>query len=232
MKTIISIKWTNGEKSLALLTIFLLISQILLSNTLPLQFRFIAKPATFLSFLSLGYNQFTSTGLSHLFFAASFFLLCPKTDDVVKQTVAFTAGFLLTGWLTVSGVIATNAYILDSLVLLSVFFIALENIFARKLKIENTRYLFLLFFGLVHGAAFGNTLFNTGVATGSPIFSFFSYAAGLMLGEITILALMFLIAGKFLSDKSYYKQRVVNPLSVGLAVYSIYNLVKLVLVTN
>ena len=232
MKNIIAIKWSNGEKSLVLLIIFLFTAQILLSNSIPVQFGFVAQPAGFLSYLNLGYNQFTGAAFHHVMFALAFVLLCPKREEVVRQAVTFTTSYLITEWLTLQGFIAPNTYILNSLVLLSVFFIAVENIFARKLKIDNNRYLFLVLFGFIHGAAMGNNLINTGASLQSPNFSFLAYSAGLVLGEIAILALLFLLIGKFLSDKDYYKRLVVTPVSVALAAYSIYNVVQLLFVPN
>ena len=232
MKYMMSMKWSKGEKSLVLLTTFLFTAQILLSNALPRQFGFVAQPTDFLSYLNLGYNHFTSSAYHHMLFALAFVLLCPKTEEVKQQAMAFTGSFLVIEWLTLQGFIATNTYILNSLVLLSVFFIAVENIFARKLKIDNNRYLFLVLFGFIHGAAMGNNLINTGASLQSPNFSFLAYSAGLVLGEVAILALLFLLIGKFLADKNYYKNLVVTPVSMALAAYSIYSLVQLLLVAN
>ena len=232
MKTIISIKWSNSEKYLVLLTGFLLMGQMLLSGSLPVKFGYIAQPFTFLSYVNMGFTRFLNTGFNHATFTVAFFLLSPKTGDILRQALNFSAFFLLMELLVVQGMIATNAYILNSLVLLSVFFVALENIFARKLRIDNSRHLLLAICGLVHGAVLGNTLLNSGTANPASIFSYAGFSTGLLLGEIFLLAALFVVVAKFLSTKDYYKRLVVNPVSLLLAAYCIYEVVQLLVVPN
>jgi hypothetical protein len=232
MKTLISTKWSNGEKNLILLTVFLLMGQMLLSSSLPAQIGFVSKPTTFLSYVNLGYTQFTTVGLNHILFTLAFFLLSPTPTDITKQAINFTACYLAMQWLTIQGIFAINAYIGNSLVLLSVFFIAMENIFARKLKIEGNRQLIIALSGMVHGAAMGNSILALPGAVSTPNFSFLSYSAGLLLGEIAVLAVLFLLIGKLLAEKEYYKKLVVTPVSLALAAYSIYGVVQLLIVPN
>ncbi|MES2892141.1 MAG: HupE/UreJ family protein [Bacteroidota bacterium] len=232
MKHIISMKWSNSEKYLVLLTVFLLMGQMLLSGSLPVKFGFIAQPATFLSYVNLGYTRFITAGFYHGAFTLAFFLLSPKTEDIVRQAISFAACFLVAELLTLQGMVSTNAYILQSLVLLSVFFVSLENIFARKLKIDNTRHLLVAACGLVHGAAIGNMFLNSGAADPTALFSYASFSTGLLLGEVSILAALFVVVGKFLATKEFYKRLVVTPVSLLLAGYCLYEVFKLVVVPN
>ena len=117
-------------------------------------------------------------------------------------------------------------------VLLSVFFVTLENIFARKLKIDNTRHLLVAICGMIHGAAMGNMFLNSGAADPAALFSFASFSTGLLLGEISILAALFVVVGKFLATKDYYKRSIVTPVSLLLATYCIYEVFQLVVVPN
>ena len=232
MKTIISTKWSNSEKYLLLLTVFLLMGQMLLSGSLPLQFGYISQPSTFLSYVNLGFNRFIGAGFNHAAFTLAFFLLSPKSGDVLRQAINFSAFFLCTEFLTLQGMISTNTYILNSLVLLSVFFVAMENIFARKLKIDDSRHLLLSICGLIHGAAMGNMLLNSGAGNPASVSSFVSFSTGMLLGEILLLAGLFVVVAKFLSTKDYYKRLIVTPVSVILAAYSIYEVFQLLIVPN
>ncbi len=232
MKDLISIKWSNGDKSLVLLTLFLFSFQILLSNTMAGQLGAIRQPENFLSFVHLGFSQFTFTGINRILFITAFFILCPKSVALIPQSLVFTASYLIAEWFTIHGFIEPNTYILDSLVLLSIFAIGLENILARKLKVENTRYLLLFLAGLIHGSALGNDLVNSGTSLTNPIATFFSYSLGLISGEILVLGVLFILFGKLLAEKPDYKKWIVNPISAALAIFSIYSIAQMLSLTN
>ncbi|CAN5749840.1 hypothetical protein BH11BAC3_BH11BAC3_33780 [soil metagenome] len=232
MKYLISIKWSNGEKSLVLLTLFLFSCQILLSNTMAGQLGAIEQQENFLSFVNLGFNQFTSTGINRILFITSFFILCPKAEALIPQSFVFTASYLVAEWFTIHRFIEPNTYILNSLLLLSIFAIGLENILSRKLKIENSRYLLLFFAGLIHGSALGNELVNSGTSLSKPIATFFSYSLGLIAGEIVVLGVLFILFGKLLAEKPDYKKWIVNPISAALAIFSIYSIFRMLSLTN
>jgi hypothetical protein len=232
MKTITSLKWSSGEKSLIMLTVFLFTYQILLSNSPSIQLSAVTQRGSFLSLFDMGFKQFTTGGVKSMLFVLSFFLLCPKKKDASRQAFIFAGSFLFSELLTVFGFVEPNTYILNSLVFLTILFIAAENVFARKLKIESTRSLFVFLFGLIHGTSLGNALVNSGAAEASPLFSFFSYSVGLVMGELSVLGILLLVIGKLFADKSYYKIAIANPLSLGLVAYSIYNVVRLLTMPN
>jgi hypothetical protein len=232
MKTTTSLKWSNAEKSLILLIVFLFAYQILLSNSSSVTISVVTQPGSFLSLFNMGYKQFTSGGMNSMLFVLSFFLLCPKKEEANRQALIFTGSFLFAELLTIYEIIQPNTYILNSLVFLTILFIAAENVFARKLKIESTRCLFVFLFGLIHGSSLGNFLVNTGATANSRMFSFLSYSVGLIIGEISVLAILFLAITKLFATKSYYKIAIGNPLSLALVGYSLYNVVRLLLIPN
>ena len=232
MKTFTSIKWSNAEKYLALITVFLLTSQMLLPGSLPVHLGYIAQPSTFLSNVHLGFTSFVKTHANHTSFTLAFFLLSPKTGDIIRQACVFSAFFLGMEFVALQEMMGMNPYILHTLVLLSVFFVAMENISARKLKIEQSRYVLLAIGGLLHGASLGNTLLHSGGSNAASFFSYASFSTGVLLAELAVLAALFVVVAKFLSTKDYYKRLIVTPVSLLLATYCTYEVIQLIIVPN
>src|ERR1041385_2633040 len=100
-------------------------------------------------YLKLGYEHILPLGLDHILFVLSLFLLSPKLKPVLWQATAFTVAHSLTLGLAMYHVITPPARIVESLIALSILYVALENIFSPRLK--KTRIGIVFLFGLVHG---------------------------------------------------------------------------------
>src|SRR6185369_1384441 len=104
--------------------------------------------------------------------------------------------------LAMYNVINVPARIVEPLIALSIMFVALENIFARKLK--PSRLVVVFIFGLVHGMGFASALSNLGLPSHSYFTSLIMFNAGVELGQLTVILAAFLLFGKWFGDKPWY----------------------------
>lgn len=110
--------------------------------------------------------------------------------------------------------------IIEPLIAISIVYVALENIFSPKLKPSRVAVVFL--FGLVHGMGFAGALGRLGLPQSSYLLSLLLFNLGVELGQLTIIIGAFFLLGKWFGDKSWYRRRIVIPLSAVIAVVAAY----------
>jgi hypothetical protein len=96
----------------------------------------------------------------------------------------------------------------------------LENILFNELK--PWRVLIVFLFGLIHGMGFASALNETGLPPDAFYLSLISFNAGVELGQITVILLLFAIIILPLKNHRYYKRFAVYPLSILIAAISFY----------
>jgi hypothetical protein len=122
--------------------------------------------------------------------------------------------------LAASGFIIPNANIVEPLIALSILFTSIENIVHDKI---NPWRLFLIFgFGLIHGLGFANALKEIGMPKNQLLSSLLSFNIGVELGQITIIFAAYFLIGKWFSNKTWYKERIVYPISSIIACVALY----------
>lgn len=168
-----------------------------------------------LLYLKLGYRHILPLGLDHILFVLSLFLLSPRLKPVLWQATAFTIAHSVTLGLAMYHVITPPARIVESLIAVSILYVALENIFSPRLK--KTRLGIVFLFGLVHGMGFAGALGQLGLPQHSYLLSLVMFNVGVELGQTTIILGAFFLLGKWFGGKPWYRQRVVIPLSAGIA---------------
>jgi hypothetical protein len=171
-------------------------------------------------YLKLGYQHILPLGLDHILFVLSLFLLSPKLKPVLWQATAFTLAHSLTLGLAMYHVITPPARIVESLIALSILYVALENIFSPRLK--KTRVGIVFLFGLVHGMGFAGALGGLGLPQNAYLLSLVMFNVGVELGQMTIIMAAFLLVGKWFGNKPGYRQRIVIPASVLIAAIAAY----------
>jgi hypothetical protein len=112
-------------------------------------------------YLKLGYSHILPSGLDHILFVLSLFLLSPKLKPVLWQATAFTVAHSVTLGLAMYHVINPPAHLVEPLIALSILYVSLENICSPHLKASRIGVVFL--FGLVHGMGFAGALGQLGL---------------------------------------------------------------------
>src|SRR5687768_18199478 len=82
----------------------------------------------------LGYLHILPFGLDHILFVIGLCLLSNNIKVIAYQATAFTIAHSITLALTLKGVIAAPAAIIEPIIALSIAFIAVENIMLKELK--------------------------------------------------------------------------------------------------
>lgn len=171
-------------------------------------------------YLKLGYTHILPLGLDHILFVLCIYLLNPKLKSVIWQATAFTVAHSITLGLAMYGVIEAPSHIIEPIIALSIFFVAVENILTDKLK--PSRLIIVFVFGLIHGLGFAGALTELGLPKKEFVTALITFNLGVELGQISVILLAFLLFGMWFSNKSWYKQRIVVPLSAVIALIALY----------
>lgn len=171
-----------------------------------------SKSETAFLYLKLGYQHILPLGFDHILFVLSLFLLSPKLKPILLQSTAFTVAHSVTLGLAMYHIITPPVKIIEPLISLSILFVALENIFSPKLKPTRIGLVFL--FGLVHGLGFASALGQLGLPQNAYLGSLILFNVGVELGQLTIILLAFFLVGKWFGQKTFYRVRIVIPVSL------------------
>ena len=171
-------------------------------------------------YLQLGFTHILPLGLDHILFVLSLFLLNPKLKPILWQATAFTVAHTITLGLAMYGVIKPPANIVEPVIALSIMYVALENIFSPRLKASRIGIVFL--FGLIHGMGFASALTELGLPQNAYLSSLLMFNLGVELGQVAVILAAYFLLGKLFSNKPYYRQRIVIPLSIIIAAIAAY----------
>ena len=171
-------------------------------------------------YLKLGFTHILPLGLDHILFVLSIFLLSSRLSTVLWQATAFTVAHSITLGLAMYGYIEPLPAVIEPVIALSIFFVAVENILVQKLKPGRLAVVFL--FGLVHGMGFASALTELGLPPSDYLLSLLSFNAGVELGQISVILAAYLLVGRWFSGKPWYRNRVVTPASVVIALIALY----------
>jgi hypothetical protein len=205
-------KYSTYSKSIGLVILSLLISQAIFAHTIINELERMSGKDAALLYLELGYTHILPSGLDHILFVSSLYLLSPKLKPVLWQATAFTVAHSVTLGLSMYHVIKPPANIVEPVIALSIMYVALENIFSPKLKKSRIGVVFL--FGLVHGMGFASALGQLGLPRNSYLSSILMFNLGVELGQLTVIFSAFILFGKWFGNKPWYRKGIVIPLSV------------------
>jgi hypothetical protein len=177
------------------------------------------KLLNIVEYIYQGFVHILPQGLDHILFVLALFLLATKTSTLLWQVSAFTLAHTITLALGIFGIINLPSSIVEPLIALSIAYVAIENIFYHKLT--KWRLPIIFAFGLLHGLGFAAVLVELGLPKSEYISSLISFNIGVEFGQITVIALA-LLATRWFAKKPQYRQYVVIPLSVLIAVIAIY----------
>ena len=117
-------------------------------------------------------------------------------------------------------IIVAPGAIVEPIIALSILFVAIENLLLNELKVW--RILLVFLFGLIHGLGFASSLNEIGLPRNKFALSIISFNVGVELGQITIILAVFGLLVIPFGKKSYYRKKIVYPISIAIALMALY----------
>jgi type IV secretory pathway VirB2 component (pilin) len=171
-------------------------------------------------YLKLGFEHILPLGLDHILFVVCLCLLNNKFKTVLWQATAFTVAHSITLALSMQNIIVLPAEIIEPIIALSIFFVAVENLLLDKLK--PWRIILVFLFGLIHGIGFASVLSEIGLPRDKFLTSILSFNVGVELGQIAVIAIVFALIILPFGKKPWYRKRIVYPVSILIALIAAY----------
>lgn len=140
--------------------------------------------------------------LDHIFFIMALAAIYMLKDwrQVLILVTAFTIGHTITLALSTLRIVEVNSSLVEFLIPCTIVFTAIANLFQKTFSPKAIRinYFLALFFGLIHGLAFANTLRMIIAEDQSFALSMFSFSVGLESGQILIVFCILLLSQLFI----------------------------------
>jgi hypothetical protein len=173
-----------------------------------------------LFYLELGFRHIVPSGLDHILFVLSLFLLSPRLRPILWQSLAFTIAHSITLGLAMFNVIAPAANLVEPLIALSIVYVAVENIFTSSLR--SSRIVVVFCFGLIHGLGFAGSLSELGLPSRSYLSSLLMFNVGVEMGQLAVILAAWFLIGKWFNNRLWYHKRIVVTLSLSIAAVALY----------
>jgi hydrogenase/urease accessory protein HupE len=138
------------------------------------------------NYIKIGFIHIIPRGLDHILFVLGLFLYAPRWRPLLAQITIFTIAHSLTLALASRGLVSVPATIVEPMIAASIAYVALENLWQRKLRLS--RLLIIFTFGLLHGLGFASVLADIGLPSNDFLISLISFNIGVELGQITVIA--------------------------------------------
>jgi hypothetical protein len=171
-------------------------------------------------YLSLGFLHIVPHGLDHILFVLGLFLLTTKLRPILVQVTSFTVAHSVTLGLTMYGIVAVSARIVEPLIALSVAYVAIENIAVARLTPWRPAVVFA--FGLLHGMGFADALKELRLPREAFVPALISFNLGIELAQLAVIATAFLAVAAWHREKPWYRPRFVVPGSAAIAATGLF----------
>lgn len=154
-------------------------------------------------YFGLGWQHIiTIEALDHILFIAALAAIYMLKDwkQVLLLVTAFTIGHTVTLVLSTKEWVVVADSLVEFLIPCTIVVTAVSNLFQTRFTPRSIRinYALALFFGLIHGLAFANTLRMILATDQSFALSMFSFSVGLECGQILIVLLLLLLSQFFI----------------------------------
>jgi HupE / UreJ protein len=209
-----------NKKSIGILLMMLVFSHQLFAHVIVGELENMSTFNTAIFFLQLGFEHILPSGLDHILFVLSLFLLSTNLKTLLWQSLAFTLAHSVTLGLAMYRVIEISPAIVEPLIALSIMYVALENVFVKRLRPSRIGIVF--FFGLIHGLGFASSLNELGLPQNSFFSSLIMFNFGVELGQLAVILIAFFLVGKWFGKKAYYHQYIVIPTSLLITAVALF----------
>jgi HupE / UreJ protein len=174
-----------------------------------------SRVIAFYEYVVQGFTHILPLGIDHILFVLGLFFLSTQLRPLLVQVTAFTIAHSITLALGIYGIVQISPKIVEPLIALSIVFIAVENLLTTKLSPWRP---FVVFgFGLLHGLGFAGVLEELGLPKDQFVIGLLGFNIGVELGQLAVIALAWLATAYWFSERSWYRQRIVWPVSAAIA---------------
>ena len=188
------------------------------------------------SYIVIGFEHIVPKGLDHILFILGLFLLANHWRPLLWQVTMFTVAHTITLALAMNQLIELPATIVEPLIALSIAYVGIENLYAKRL--HQSRLILVFVFGLLHGLGFASVLTDFGMPENDFAVALISFNVGVELGQIAVISAAFVLTGccfwlvfrkecfnlfSFESNvQQNYRRFVVQPGSILIALIGVY----------
>lgn len=151
------------------------------------------------SFLTLGMNHIL-TGYDHLLFLFALLMRRQTLKQYVMTITAFTIAHSITLTLSVLGIVELPSKLVESIIALSICYVALENIFRKEIKL---RWVITFLFGLIHGLGFASLLKEMNLPKPDLAVALLNFNVGIEIIQLLIVLVLVPILFKLQKLKRY-----------------------------
>lgn len=211
---------TDWYRLTALLLVALLLPVAASAHAADIDFSKFSRTDIGLMYLDLGFEHIVPKGLDHILFVLCIFLLNRNLKQVLLQATAFTVAHSITLGMAMFKVFTPPVHIVEPVIALSIFYVAVENCITEKL--HPSRLLIVFLFGLIHGMGFASVLTDLGLPEKEFVTALITFNVGVELGQIVVILAAWLCIGLWFWKKPWYHKRVVIPLSVVIGIIALY----------
>lgn len=133
-------------------------------------------------------------GIDHLLFLVLLIMVSGTARRTVATVTGFTVGHAITITLASLGIVKFNAAMVEALVALSIVFVAVELVRARRDTLLMRRpFIIATGFGTLHGLGFASALAEIGLEQNYVVLSLIGFNIGVELGQLVFVALVFAV---------------------------------------
>lgn len=175
---------------------------------------------SFVDYIGTGFLHILPKGLDHILFVLGLFFFSLHIRPLLYQVTAFTAAHTLTLALATLGIVSVPSAIVEPLIAGSIAYVAIENIFHRRMS--GWRLAVVFGFGLLHGLGFASVLGDFGLSPGHFISSLIAFNIGVELGQLAIITAAYFAVGYWFGSKPWYRARIAVPASAAIAIMGIW----------
>lgn len=208
------------KKYLLLLCLIICVSSSVSAHVINYELEQMSADTVFWKYLLLGFQHIVPLGFDHILFVTCVFFLTPDLRQVILQASMFTVAHSITLGLAMYGVIRPVPQVIEPLIALSIVFLAVENIYMKKVK--PWRLIMVFVFGMVHGMGFAGALSQLGMPRYAFATALVSFNIGVEIGQLSIILLLYYSVSRVFSGRAWYRQRIVVPASVLIGLVAAY----------
>lgn len=173
----------------------------------------------FVRYVVSGFDHIIPKGLDHILFVLGLFFFATQVRPLLFQITAFTLAHTITLALAATGVVSIPGSVVEPLIAASIVYVAVENVLG--IGSMKWRTIFVFCFGLLHGLGFASVLGDFGIATGRFVEALIGFNIGVELGQLSVIAIAFLLVGWFMK-KDWYRKAIAIPASLVIAAVGAY----------
>jgi hypothetical protein len=210
----------NSYKKIAMCFTALLLANSMAAHTVNYIINKKSSDVVFTEFVQQGFQHIIPLGLDHILFIICVFFLNTTIKSILKQATVFTIAHSITLMLAMKNIIVAPPQIVEPLIALSILVLAIENI-VGKTK-HYLQYILVFAFGLLHGMGFASALSALDFPTYDFATALLAFNVGVELGQIAIIATMYLCIHLVFAHKTFYKSRILIPVNIIIGLIAMY----------